>query len=314
MSDRVSVLADHERVLLDQVRVSPDQYARIRKIIQLHHEALVEAVAGRAAVPAAVEAEITAMRIPRWIGAPATQEACNLGILLAGNADPFTDLTHEEFRKRLAHRREIPQSLAEAEAERYASESAAVYCRGLGNTVDKDTASIIQRATAEEREAVRQGMRTEVAEAVHWRETAGELKQRLGRASGDWNRDLQRIATTELNNAHQLGRGAAIETKHGAEALVAKIPNARACETCREFYTEDGGRPRIYKLAEIKLASNVGKKRADWVPTLEGLHPWCGCAVVHVPRGMAFNAKRQLVPEIMAGGQVVTEVPSRDPG
>jgi hypothetical protein len=298
---------------VERASITPEVAKAIREIVQLHHEALVEAVCGGSMLPEAVTTQIRAAGIPRWAGPSVVESGVDLGILTAGLKDPFQDeVDPEELARRILHQRELPLSYAEAVAEQEAKEKSAIYCRGLGNTVDKETQALIVETTVENRAQLVDAIRDETAEAIHWRETRFALKSRLGRATGEWHRDLHRIAETELHNAMQAGRGAAIERDHGEGAQVAKRPNSAACQACLDFYLDGDGNPRIFRLSEIKSASNArdpqtGKprKRADWVPTLEALHPHC-----FLP-GAVVQGRIQLATRALYHGEAVEILTAR---
>jgi hypothetical protein len=187
---------------VERASITPEVAKAIREIVQLHHEALVEAVCGGSMLPEAVTTQIRAAGIPRWAGPSVVESGVDLGILTAGLKDPFQDeVDPEELARRILHQRELPLSYAEAVAEQEAKEKSAIYCRGLGNTVDKETQALIVETTVENRAQLVDAIRDETAEAIHWRETRFALKSRLGRATGEWHRDLHRIAETELHNA-----------------------------------------------------------------------------------------------------------------
>jgi hypothetical protein len=298
---------------VERASITPEVAKAIREIVQLHHEALVEAVCGGSMLPEAVTAQIRAAGIPRWAGPSVVESGVDLGILTAGLKDPFQDeVDPDELARRILHQRELPLSYAEAVAEQEAKEKAAIYCRGLGNTVDKETQSLIVETTVENRAQLVDAIRDETAEAIHWRETRFAMKSRLGRATGEWHRDLHRIAETELHNAMQAGRGAAIERDHGEGAQVAKRPNPSACPACLSMYLDGDGNPRIFRLSEIKSASNArdpqtGKprKRADWVPALEALHPHC-----FLP-GAVVQGRIQLATRALYHGEAVEILTAR---
>lgn len=300
-------MTERLRTMVERAQVRPETLQKIREVVKLHHAALTLAMTGKRELDAATIKAIQAADLPRWSGPSVVEQGVDLGIFLAASPDPFQDeVTYPEFQKRLA-RRETPLSFVEALAVQDAEVHAARYCRGLGNTVDEATHSIIIAADEERRARIAAAYRAETTEAISMRETIGQLKTRLGRASGEWTRDLHRIAATELHNAMQAGRGAGIERDHGPEATVAKRPNPDACDACLEAYTEPGtgGKvPRIFALSDLKGQSNAvdpatgkGRKRKDWVPTLECLHPHCSCSLVNVRPGWSFNEAGQLVPK-----------------
>lgn len=299
-------MTERLRQLVEKAQVRPETYRKVREIIQLHHEALVEAMCGTSELAPEVVAQIQAAGIPRWSGPAAVEGGVDLGILMAATKDPFQDeMTYADFRKRLG-RRESPLSYAEAVAHQDAKAHAARYCRGLGNTVDEQTQSAIVVTDEAHRAEIERRFREETAEAIDMRETAQQLKQRLGRVEEDWTRDLHRVAATEIHNAMQAGRGAAIARDYGDDARVAKRPNSDACAACLDAYLDDDGKPRIFKLSEIRTASNArdpatgkARKQSAWVPTLECLHPHC-----FLP-GTVVQGRVELVTRALYSGEAV---------
>ena len=111
--------------------------------------------------------------------------------------------------------------------------------------------------------------------------TVAQLKSRLRDASGDANRDWERIAVTEV--AHAIAMGATdrvIEDnldKNPDEIYVYKIPvvDAALCSFCREAWLDSDGSPKVYTLSHLlSNGSNYGKKRSDWAPTVSPSHPF----------------------------------------
>jgi len=289
--------------------ITPDQLAAITGIVDDHHSVLIQALCGDAVLPADVIARVAALGLPGVVVVPPVPDAVTLGVILAAQPDPGTEPSAEQMTARLAAHREVPLSRAEARAVEFAGARAGRYCKGLGNRVSETVEGEIIRASAEEVEAVRGVVREETREAIWGRESVARLKQRLGRATGDWVRDLQRIATTEINNAHCDGRAAELLDKHGADVMVAKRPHADACDACKDLYLDHAtGRPRVFKLSELVGVSNAhdpkrpgkARRRSDWIATAEGIHPWCQCVgPIRVPRGWGFDANWDLVPESM---------------
>lgn len=296
------------------MRITPEQYEEIREIVRIHHEVVVAAFCGEAALPEQVRTRIVQAHVPTWTGSPIVDDMVRLGTIMAAMPDPGPhqeqDVSLAEFAARVEHRRTIPLSRPEAYAVARAQARAARYCRGLANRIAEGTEDVIVQAAEEDRAAAGAAIQTEVAEGIRWRETTGQIKTRIGRATGDWTRDLGRIAATEVNNAIQDGKGAAIAEEHGDDALVCKRPNPSACPACLEFYLDRLGNPRIYRLSELAGQTNArdpasphkARRRKSWVPTLESLHPWCHCTTLHVPTGWGFNEHSQLVPPTLLSG------------
>ena len=63
------------------------------------------------------------------------------------------------------------------------------------------------------------------------------------------------------------------------------------CKSCMRFwFLPDGITPRVYKLSELMAnGSNIGKKQADWLPTVSNTHPNERHLMLEVPIGWGFK-------------------------
>jgi hypothetical protein len=200
----------------------------------------------------------------------------------------------------------MPEPLREAWIQ--AKVRAGEYARGLGsvirqwpNDVEREVwagESIVTEVDAETRRAKRQAIRDLTAQAIEKRWTPEKLASELGHKTQEWSRNWNRIAATELQNAHNEGVAITALRNDGTEARVARIPESNACADCKRLFLDGEGKPLIWPLAELLAnGTNVGKPRADWLPVLTVVHPRCRCSVFALPPGTKLNAKGWLVPE-----------------
>lgn len=205
------------------------------------------------------------------------------------------DLSLADFREIVA-RDPMPLTSRELDAIGRARTWGGQYVTGLGDAVARQ---IIGEAVGIEREqAARAAIGDEVADALANRRTADALATRLADQAGGWARDWTLVAQTEMTNAREAGSAADIAETFGDDARVAKIPNPDACPDCLRLYTTDGTTPRVFALKELVAnGTNRGRKRADWLPTVDALHPRCHCTLVSVPPGFAFDDDGTLQPE-----------------
>jgi hypothetical protein len=109
-------------------------------------------------------------------------------------------------------------------------------------------------------------------------------KRYLGHALNDtvkeWRNRWKTIVDTELARASNYGAMDAIlhnnQSKAPEEITVYKVGplDGAVCDECRKFWFHEGGIPRVYKMSElIAGGSNLGRKRADWRPTVDNTHP-----------------------------------------
>lgn len=307
--------------------LTPAELEAIRALILSHHEAFIAHVIGPRAVdpailqqlaqhgllrpdmagvsPAILQQLVQQGAVVTEIQAPTKiiDEAYRYGQHLGSAATPrekrpIEGLTWEEWKQRPVP----PPSPAEQHAIDFARQSAATRIRGLGNRVADDfttTAIEADRALRHDFEAV---VRDKVAENVEKRDSWRKITSELGDATGDWSRDLGRIAATEKMDAMIEGQAQAIVERSDAgpdEVRVAKQPNPDACPECLHHYLADG-KPRIFVLSALTAnGSNAGRKKKDWLPTLGPLHPWCACELIEVPSGWGFDDEGNLEPLVL---------------
>lgn len=274
---------------------TPAQVQEIAAIIRQYHTAFVASVAPDTVTEAEVQLLIDAGILP-----PETlsfiDDAYTYGQLTATvkryeNRDALKKLGYDSFKRRV-QKRPIPLTLQERAAVQWAEHSAAIHIRGLGNKVADDFATVAIEADADLRRRYEKVISDEVKQGIERRRTWRKVASEIGHATGDWSRDLGRIAATEMQRAHQEGFAQGLRKREGDDAMVAKIPNADACKHCVRLHLTNGqgSAPRIFKLSDLEAnGSNVGRKAAEWKPVVGTVHPWCACELIHVPPGWRFE-------------------------
>jgi hypothetical protein len=210
------------------------------------------------------------------------------------------DNSQMTYAQLLQYVRKQPVQLSDGEQQaiKMANMRSAQYVVGLGNRVSQQTGNLMIEADADLRQQFRDVIRTQTERNIAARQTVQRLRSDLGHATGDWSRDLDRIAVTEKQTAMQEGFAAALAQRSGGEARVAKLVSRSGCPQCRLHYLMPDGRPRIFKLSELEAnGSNYGRKVAQLKPTVGPLHPRCLCTLVSVPPNYAFDGSGNLVPE-----------------
>ena len=263
--------------------LGPADLQAIRQIVADHMTALTVRAFGPAAIGAQA-AEVQRL-VNAGILAPDAvaevdplKDAYLLGLLRrrieqgGGSAD---DLTLAGLKAMVA-RDPVPITAVEQGAIDYVKQWGAQACVGLGNTIANQVISAANVEDAALRAARVALIQDEAAGAIGRREASGRLASTLANATQDWGRDWLRIATTEMQGAHEAGVAQAVENEHGPQARVAKIPNPDACDHCKRLHLDADGRPRIFALSELEAnGTNKGRKAVDWLPVVGTVHPWC---------------------------------------
>lgn len=210
-------------------------------------------------------------------------------------------LSFNELKKMVTN---MPQSTVETKAIEFANDHAGEYIQGIGDLLIKDIRTGTVRATGDALRSVQDGVKT----AIKDRKTISELRTDLFHRIDDRFRDWQRVAHTEMTSSIQNGIYNDIRenSKHGSSQLVFKRPAPDACSHCKRMYLEsDGITPRIFKMTELS-DSNIGKKAADWEPTIGPVHPWCQCQLQMVPDGFEFKTSKEGNAELVYTGRMAT--------
>lgn len=272
------------------------QLHEIRQIIADYHNAFVVNVISPDVVEAGVLERLKALGLVNT-KFNVIEDSYLMGQILAAVEDPkLAKLDYSQF-KAYVQRNPVPLTPMERRAVQIAQHQAAQYAVGLGKRVDLEIGQTALTDDAELARKMRDTIRTATAESLERRETAQQLKSKLGNATGDWARDWDRIAITEMHTARQKGTADHYAKKYGPGVLVAKRPMPDACDHCKRLYLGPDGHPRIFKLSQLEAnGTNVKKKAGDWRAVLGSVHPWCRCETIRIPEGWGFSEEGALVP------------------
>lgn len=120
----------------------------------------------------------------------------------------------------------------------------------------------------------------------------------------NWEHRYNTIIRTEANRAANFGSLDAIlhnnPDKKPSEIYVYKTgihDRSESCCDCKRFWFLLDGTPRVYKMSElISNGTNMGKKKAQWMPTVDSTHPNCNHYLLELKPGFGFvNGKLEYV-------------------
>jgi hypothetical protein len=136
-----------------------------------------------------------------------------------------------------------------------------------------------------------------ISEGISKRQTTQQVVSQIGRLTGDWNRDLGRIAETEMQSLYNLGRLNRIIAEYGNDAWVYKQTYPQACRHCIALHLTHGigSKPILFHPMElIRNGTNIGRKVADWKATVDAEHPFCRCELMVVLPGMVWSEEKKI--------------------
>lgn len=203
-------------------------------------------------------------------------------------------MTYDQFQKFLASGNFIPLTEEEEFALQQVKNRAYTDITSLGSRMRTASSNIIIRGNTRQQVIVQNIIKQKTIKAVELRYGARTLASDFGNATKDWERDWLRIAYYLLHEAYNVGRSQSILKNHGADAEVYFDVYPGACERCRELYLTDpddvNSEPIIFKLKDlIANGNNIGRKAADWLPTIAPTHPYCRCTINYKKPGYDWN-------------------------
>lgn len=139
-------------------------------------------------------------------------------------------------------------------------------------------------------------IRKEIEQGVRNKKTTREIANEIAHKTGDWSRDFDRIVQYTSQTAYEHGKAAAIQRQYGEDVYVYKKVYEGACKHCIRLYLTKGlgSAPKIFKLSQlIANGSNIGRKVADWLPTLDPIHPYCRCSLVYLSINENFSWNKE---------------------
>ncbi len=220
-------------------------------------------------------------------------EAFKFGVLVEALGDERAkEMSYKQFKTFLQSGSFIPISEHEKLAIKQLEYQSYNDIKGLGNKISKDFKSIIVEYDQKQRLEYEKVIKEEATEAILHRKSVSHLASQIGHRTGDWARDLDRIADYTLHNAFDTGIAHKIIKEHTGDALVYKDVYQGACKYCQGLYLTagTGSKPKVFKLKTLVAnGSNIGRKAAEWLPVVGPTHPWCRCQLNHLPAHADWN-------------------------
>lgn len=218
-----------------------------------------------------------------------TAKAFKFGMLSMALGDNVTKtMTYEGFKKHLKSGRFFPLSKVEQAAIDRLKYQVATETRRLAANIKSDIERkivVIDRGRPVHSEAVMNA----AARAIADRKSVSQLASDLGHLTGQWNRDMGRIADYVLHEAFNEGRVAGI-TRKNSKVYFDVYPGS--CKYCAKLYLTAGfgSEPKLFTVDELTAnGSNVGRKQEEWKATIGPIHPYCRCTASEAPAGFIWD-------------------------
>lgn len=224
------------------------------------------------------------------------EHAFYFGILAdAIGDDRAKKMDYPQFQKFLASKNYIPLTAEEEYALQQVKNRAYTDITNLGARMRSSLSNSVLRSNQQQSLIVQKMIRSKTIKAIELRSGARALAADLANTSQDWEVDWLRIAYYLTHEAYNAGRAQDILKNHGANAEVYFDVYEGACKRCKELYLEDpddpDSKPIVFKLNDIIAnGNNIGRKSADWKPTISPTHPYCRCTINYKDPDLEWDA------------------------
>lgn len=175
----------------------------------------------------------------------------------------------------------VPLSSAEKTTLSYLEHKTYSYIKDLGYKVGSYITDSMRDEAFARRVTYEEAINDSIKRAVIERDTAASVMREIGLRTGDWTRDLGRIAETEMQNAFEIGKAESLlkDTDPDAKVFYKQVYPG-ACKHCIRLYLTGGvgSEPILYSYNELlNNGTNIGRKAENWLPVLGTVHPYCRC-------------------------------------
>lgn len=193
--------------------------------------------------------------------------------------------------------RDTSRKTVRSSALKYLKEHAGQFIDKFATKASTDIGTIINQNLLIHNQQMKSVTKDTLASGVATHKAAKRIAQELRAKTKDLYKDWDRVVTTEMAQAQNLGALDAItENSKGKahnEIYVYKIGviDDKRCKVCEKLWTlPDGVTPKVYRLSELTAnGTNYGKKTADWKATVETTHPNCRDFLMELPISWGFQ-------------------------
>ena len=209
--------------------------------------------------------------------------------------DRAKKMNYKQFKKFVSSKNFVPLNKEEEYALQQVKSRAYTDITNLGARMRTSLSNSVLRNNQQQALVVQQIIKKKTIDAIKMRKGARGLAADLAETSKDWEVDWLRIAYFLTHEAYNTGRAQSILHEYGQDAEVWFDVYEGACDSCRELYLTDpddeDSEPIVFKLKDIIAnGNNIGRKKANWLPTISPVHPYCRCSVNSKRPGYTWDA------------------------
>ena len=179
------------------------------------------------------------------------------------------------------------------------------YIKGMGQrwreTISAKVGQAEMEYLANQRHEKELGViKEKIADGKLRRKSVQRIASDIGNEMKSWDKDWSRIVETECQGIYNLGIAQTYMKDYGIESKVYYDVFPGACRHCIALYLTGGigSEPKTFTISQLmSYGNNIGRKVADWKPSLYAIHPHCRCQPQHLPDGYIWSQEeKQFIP------------------
>jgi len=206
------------------------------------------------------------------------------------------DVDLENFKKYLRRGQFRPLTKNEQATLNYLEEKTFSHIKDLTTTIKTTIVNKIKEVELINREGYEKIIKNAVKKTVFEKRVVSDMVSEIGSKTKDWQRDLGRIAETELQSVFEYGKLTSLNEQYGDKIKIYKHVYGGACQHCiRLFLTNGvGSAPKVFTYKELlENGTNIGRKVKDWKPVLGAIHPFCRCDGTFIREGDEWDEEKK---------------------
>lgn len=152
----------------------------------------------------------------------------------------------------------------------------------LENTIFSNIEEINIKNSKDVRSKYEEIIQLSLEDNIKNRKNKAKLISDIGHKTGDWERNINKMASFLIQSCYDLGKANVYSAEYGEDSLVYKEVYKGACKYCIKLYLTDGegSKPRFFKISEIRAnGDNIGRKPNEWRAVIGSTHVHCRCTL-----------------------------------
>lgn len=192
-------------------------------------------------------------------------------------------IDYNNFKKYIQRGQYIPLTPLDKQVLSHLKSTTYSHIKNLERGIKTDILGIINASEIDHRLYYEDLIKEEITRTVTEKDSVKSVVSKIGEKTKNWERDLGRIAETEMQNAYSYGKFNEFITKYkDRDIKIFKEVYPGACKHCIKLYLTKGvgSQPILFTPQQLlENGNNIGRKPEEWKAVIPATHPFCRCNI-----------------------------------